>query len=67
MIDGTPRRRVPTSALHVLSERHEALCTAYRVDATPQVGMPSVMATARAVVTTRSVLDMYRSVRKAGE
>lgn len=67
MTGETPRRRVPTSALHVLSERHEALCTAYRVDALPQVSMPSARETARAVVVKRAVLDMYRSVRRPGE
>jgi len=64
MTPATPRKRVPASTLHVLTERHEALCTAYRSDLAPEVGMPSVRSTARALVRDRSVLDMYKSVRR---
>ena len=65
MIDGTPRRQIPATALAVALERHEAIVSALRVGAPTQIQGPSLYRIARAVVTERGSLDLYRRARTA--
>lgn len=63
MIDGTPRRRVPATALRVATERHDAIVSAFRSGLAPAIEGPSTYALARAVVLNRGALDLYRRTR----
>lgn len=62
MIDGTPRRRVPATALCIATERHEANISALRESKEPAVAGPSLYKMALAVVR-RGPLDVYRRAR----
>ena len=63
MIDGTPRRSVPATALRVALERHEANVSALRVGVEPVAEGPSLYRLALAVVVRRGALDLYRRAR----
>ena len=63
MIDGTPRRLVPATALVVALERHEANVTALRAGMEPSVEAPSTYRLALAVVSRRATLELYRRAR----
>lgn len=63
MIDGTPRKRVPATPLHIAVERHEAHVSAFRAGVEPVAEGPSLYRLALAVVNRRGALDLYRRTR----
>ena len=63
MIDGTPRRRVPASALRLAVERHEAHVSSFLAGVEPVAEGPSLYRLALAVVVRRGALDLYRRAR----
>lgn len=63
MNDGTPRARVPATALSLAVERHEAHVSAFRANQTPVADGASFYKLARAVVVQRGALELYRRTR----
>jgi len=60
VIEPTPLRLVPASALVVALSRHDALATAYRAGTTPELSVPSLYATAKLVVRDLGYFNLWR-------
>lgn len=63
MIDGTPRRRVPATAMRLAAERHNAHVSAFLTGVEPVAEGPSLYRLALSVVVRRGALDLYRRAR----
>ena len=62
LLNGSPRQRIPATALVVCEERHDAIVSALRASATPLTDQPPLRGLARAIVGEQAI-DFYRSMQ----
>lgn len=63
-MDLSRRQRLPATSALIATQRHEALVSALRAGAAPQIEMPPIYRLARMVVNERGAMDVYRQVQR---